>query len=173
MTNPPEGAGQHPGWGQPGQSHDPTQPVPGYPGPAYPGPAYPAPSYLAPSYPTPVYGPPWYGWPAPPPAPAPRRRTGLIASIVAVLAVAAAAALVLSMNLGARVLDRAAVQRSVAAQFQQTQGVAVQVTCDQSMKLVQGATYQCRATAANGASAPLLIRITDAGTGRYTWGATG
>jgi hypothetical protein len=81
----------------------------------------------------------------------------------------AAAAVVLPRVLGTRVLSRAATERDVAQQFEQHQGVAVRLTCDDRMTLATGATYHCRGTTAEGERVTLTTRITDARTARYTW----
>lgn len=123
-------------------------------------------------------GPPRYGPPgfAQPPYPAPgydvaprKRRTGVIAGVVALVVVVAATVVVLSLTLGTRVLDRSAVQRDVAAQFAQHQGVKVQLRCPGTMTLTKGATYRCRGTTAAGEDVALEIRVTDAAPARYIW----
>jgi hypothetical protein len=71
------------------------------------------------------------------------------------------------------VLNRSAVQRDVAQQFEQHEGVAIQLSCDRNMKLVQGATYACSGTTADGENVKLQIRITDADKAEYTWSEQG
>jgi TolB-like protein len=56
-------------------------------------------------------------------------------------------------------------------QFQQEEGVGVQVSCPDGMALVDGATYTCTGVTADGERVRLTLRITDAGTARYTWSA--
>jgi hypothetical protein len=90
-------------------------------------------------------------------------------ALVAVVATAVAVGVVLAATLRTRVLDRAAVQRDVAAQFQDHEGVAIRLDCADSMPLTTGATYRCRGTTAAGEQVTLLIRVTDARTARYTW----
>jgi Tfp pilus assembly protein PilV len=90
-------------------------------------------------------------------------------ALIAVVVAAAAITAVLSVTLRTRVLDRAAVQRDVAAQFRDHEGVAIRLDCADSMPLATGATYRCQGTTAAGEHVTLLIRVTDARTARYTW----
>jgi Domain of unknown function (DUF4333) len=147
------------GWGQ--------QPPPGqqYGQPGWGG--YGQQPYGQPQYGQPPYAQPGYG------TPAKKKRTGLIAGLIAAVAVIAAVVVVLSLTLGGKVLNRSAVQRDVAQQFEQHQGVAVQLTCDRTMKLVQGATYACSGRTADGEDVKLQIRITDADKAEYTWSEQG
>jgi hypothetical protein len=89
----------------------------------------------------------------------------LVTVVVAVVAVA----VVLSLTVRTRVLDRSAVERDVAAQFQEREGVAIRLDCADSMALTTGATYRCQGTTAEGEKVTLLIRVTDATKARYTW----
>ena len=89
--------------------------------------------------------------------------------LLAVVVVAVAVAGALSVTLRTRVLDRFAVERDVATQFRQHEGVAIRLDCADSMVLTTGATYRCRGTTADGEKVTLLIRVTDARTARYTW----
>lgn len=167
-------------------------------GPQYARPEYAPPRYARPPYAAPPAGPPQhapYGQPwAAPQAPqqyappgyglapygqdpyAPggaatptRRRRGLIWVLAGGVVVVAAIAVVLSLVLGTRVLDRAAVQRDVAVQFRQHEGVAIRLRCDDSMELTTGAIYRCTGTTADGEHVTLQIRVTDAKNARYTW----
>jgi hypothetical protein len=201
MSNPPQGgdeqrndAGQptpqssqqpwpepgHQGWAQPGQA------PPGYPPPPVygPPPGYPPPQVYGPppgygpqsGYGQQGYGQQGYGQPYASPGygqqpPAPKKKhTGLIIALSAVV-VAAAVAVVLSLVLGPRVLSRSAVQRDVAAQFEQHEGVTMQLRCDQRMKVADHATYTCEGTTADGDRVPVTITVTDAAKARYTWSA--
>lgn len=102
--------------------------------------------------------------------PARGRRTGLPVLLLLLFAVLVAAAVVLLPRVvGTRVLDRTATQRDVAEQFQERQGVAIRLTCEDRMTLTTGAAYACRGTTAQGQDVTLKIRITDAATARYTW----
>jgi hypothetical protein len=76
---------------------------------------------------------------------------------------------VLVMSLQSTVLDPAAVERDVAAQFQEREGVAVDLDCADDMEVVKGATYECSGTTADGESVTLRIAITDEDSAAYTW----
>jgi Domain of unknown function (DUF4333) len=105
----------------------------------------------------------------PPPTGPPRRsRTGLVLALAGVL-VAAAVAVVLVLLLSTEVLDRAAVERDVARQFQEREGVAVNLSCDHEMKVERGASYECTGTTAQGEEVRLRITVTDERTAAYTW----
>jgi hypothetical protein len=117
---------------------------------------------------------PPYGPGAPPgygagPAPTQPRRShkGLYAGLAA-LGLLLIAAVVLANLLGRTVLDRAAVERDVAAQFEEREGVAIDLSCDDDMQVDRGATYECAGTTADGEDVTLQIRI-DAEDGSYTW----
>jgi hypothetical protein len=155
---PPPTYGQTPSYGQ----------VPAYgpqPGP-YGPPAFgpPRPQYGAPQYgpPPPQYGAPQY-------APQQKSKVGLIALVTGVLLVLIAAVVVLVMTLQSTVLDPAAVERDVAAQFQEREGVAIDLDCPDQMDVVEGATYECTGTTADGESVTLRIAITDENSAAYTW----
>ena len=80
-----------------------------------------------------------------------------------------AGVVVLVMQLQSTVLDPAAVERDVAAQFEQREGVAIELQCGDSMEVRAGATYTCQGTTADGESVTLKIAITDPDTAAYTW----
>jgi hypothetical protein len=61
------------------------------------------------------------------------------------------------------------VQRDVARQFQDDQGVPISLTCDRRMPLVTGATYHCRGVTGAGEAVTITITITDARAATYTW----
>jgi hypothetical protein len=167
------------GWGQGQQPYG--QPAQGWGQQPYPQQGYAQPGYGQQPYGQPAH--PWgqqYGYAQPPYGQAPyygappkKKRTGLIAALIGALAVIAAVVVVLSLTLGGKVLNRAAVQRDVAQQFEQHEGVAIQLTCDRNMQLVQGATYSCRGTTADGENLILQIRVTDADKAEYTWSEQG
>jgi hypothetical protein len=172
------GYGQPPAYGHPAQQPYGHQPYaqPGYGPPGYGQQPYGQPGYAQPGYPQPGYGQQPYGHPqyseasyAPPGTPPKKRRTGLIVGLVAGVVVVAALAVVLSLSLGTRVLNRAAVQRDVASQFEEREGVAIDLTCASGMKLAKGATYQCQGTTADGENVTLTITVTDPGKADYTW----
>jgi hypothetical protein len=120
--------------------------------------------------PPPQYAP--YGAPGQfgaPQAPGRKSRVGLIAGLTAALLVLIAVGVVLAMNLGPTVLDRTAVERDVAAQFEQLEGVAIDLGCPEEMKVESGAEYSCTGTTADGEEVELAIRIGDKLNGDYTW----
>ena len=63
----------------------------------------------------------------------------------------------------------AAVERDVAAQFQEREGVSVELDCGDDMEVIEGATYECDGTTADGESVTLRIAITDEKSAAYTW----
>ena len=155
-----------PGYGQPGYGPPPQYGQPwGRPGP---------PQYGQPwgQQGPPQYGQPQHGqpWGAPPPyPPAPRRsRKGLVAGIVVPL-VLLLAAIVLARLLGDTVLDTSAVEDDVAEQFEEIEGVAVDLTCDDEMQVEQGADYECTGTTADDEEVTIRIVITDEETAAYSW----
>jgi hypothetical protein len=93
------------------------------------------------------------------------------------LAVAGAVVLLLTlvvmalvMTLGPTVLDRAAVERDVAVQFEELEGVAIDLNCPGEMRVESGAEYTCTGTTAEGEEVRLAIAITDPpDDARYTW----
>ena len=126
----------------------------------------------------PQYGPPQYGQQPPyagpgapygQPAPAKKSRVGLIAGVTVGLLVLIAVGVVLALTMSSTVLDRNAVQRDVAAQFEEREGVAVELECAQEMKVESDATYECTGTTADGEDVTLQIAITDEDTAAYTW----
>jgi hypothetical protein len=90
-------------------------------------------------------------------------------ALAAVVVVVVAVAVAVSLAVRTRVLDRSAVERDVAAQFQEHEGVAIRLSCADSMALTTGATYRCQGSTAEGEKVTLLIRVTDATKARYTW----
>jgi hypothetical protein len=192
MTNPPYGQpgqpgqpygqpaqpgyGGQPGYGQPAQPGYGGQPGQQYGQPAYGQPAAPgygqpaAPQYGAPGqYGTPgqygapgQYG-PGYGQPAK------KSRTGLIVGLVALLVLAVGAVLLFVFLGSSTVLDPGAVERDVAAQFQEREGVGIELTCPGDMEVTANATYECSGTTAAGEDVTLQIEITDEASAAYTW----
>jgi uncharacterized membrane protein len=183
MTNPPQGDDER-GEGSPGP-YDPdrqaTRPVPSYERPQQPhGQPYPSQPYgppqppgqygPPPQYGAPQYGPPQYGVPSyGHPAPAKKSRVGLVAAVTAGLLVLIAGAVALTLSLSSTVLDRNAVERDVAAQFEEREGVAIDLDCAEEMKVESGATYECTGTTADGEDVTLRIAITDEDTAAYEW----
>lgn len=109
----------------------------------------------------------------PEPGPArPRRRLVPVAAVAGVLAAAGLAGVLLDPTLfGRTVLDRGAVQRDVAGQFQQREGVAVALDCPTDMPLVAGRTYRCAGTTATGEPVTVRIVVTATRPPAYTWTA--
>jgi hypothetical protein len=158
-------------------SGPPYTPSPGYG--SYPpyGVAPPAQPYGQP-WGTPACGPPSYGQPPyglpgqPVPAPAAppqKSKVGLIAVLTGVILVVIAAVVVLVMALQSTVLDASSAERDVAAQFEQREGVAIDLTCPHDMEVRRDATYTCTGKTADGESVTLRLTITDAKTAAYTW----
>jgi uncharacterized protein DUF4333 len=172
----PYGAPAPGGYGQPQQPGPYGQPPYGQPGPPYgqpqqPGPygqpPYGQPPYGAPQYGQPGYGQPGHGQPGYEQPPRKSRR-GLIGGLVA-LAALLVLAVVLSRLLGDTLLDRGAVERDVAAQFEEREGVAVELDCPEEMTVESDAVYRCTGTTADGEDVTLEVRITEVVTASYTW----
>jgi len=98
-----------------------------------------------------------------------RRWIALIAVAVVVVAAGVTALLLLIQGGGDRVLSSSAVERDVAQQFQEKQGVSVKLTCKERMTLVTGGTYHCTGVTGEGESETVTIRVTDAKAAAYTW----
>jgi hypothetical protein len=165
MTNPPQGSDEQdhgPGTQQQGYPHgQPAQPY-GQPGWANQyGQPYGAPvrPYGAPP---PPYGQP-YG------VPAQKSHVGLIAGLTALALLVIAGVVVLVMALQSTVLDRSAVERDVATQFEEREGVAVDLTCPARMEVNSNSSYECTGTTADGEQVTLQITITDEDSAAYTW----
>jgi Domain of unknown function (DUF4333) len=164
-------------YGQPAQPWQQAQPLSGRPNYTQPGSGQPGygqppgqfgqPGYGPTPYPAPGYG-PQYGMPGQSYGPPRKPRTGLIAALtgLALLLVLAVVALV---ALQSTVLDPAAVERDVAAQFEQREGVAIDLTCTEEMEVEEGESYPCSGVTADGEEVDLQITITDEDSGAYTW----
>jgi hypothetical protein len=94
---------------------------------------------------------------------------GLIAAVTVGILVLIAGGVVLALSLSSSVLDRNAVERDVAAQFEEREGVAVELDCAEEMKVESGATYECTGTTADGEDVTLEIAISDEESAAYTW----
>jgi hypothetical protein len=158
--------GQGTGGNAPGQS-------PQYGEQQYGQPQYGQPQYGQPGYGQPGYG-PQYGGPGQPygqpyPAQPQKSKVGLIAGLtgLALLLIAGVVAALVAMQ--STVLDPAAVERDVAAQFEQREGVAIDLTCDEEMEVDEGDSYRCTGVTADGEEVTLQITITDEETAAYTW----
>ena len=173
MSTPPSSDDPRPGADRPPPDDAPTarqqppQPPPwGASGPYAPPAGAPGP------WPLPAAGgqwaPPQPAWAAPAPPRRDRTRTLLIAALVVVaLAIAGAAALLVYV-LSSTILDRSAVEAAVAAQFEEREGVALDLDCDERMIVRPGADYECEGTTADGEEVEILITVTD-NRGAYTW----
>jgi hypothetical protein len=166
MTEPPQDDQRPPAPGAP-PPHGVTPPY-GTP------PPYSAPQpYGTQPYGTQPYGPPQYAYAAPSAPgfapPAQKSRVKLIAGVTAVLLLLIAGAVVLALTLGKTLLDRSAVQRDVAAQFEQREGVGIDIDCPVDMEVENGATYDCKGTTDDGEDVTLRITIDDADAARYSW----
>jgi hypothetical protein len=67
------------------------------------------------------------------------------------------------------ILDRSAVEAAVSLQFEQREGVAVNLACAGRMVVAAGATYPCDGATADGEEIQIEVRLTD-DSGAYTWG---
>ena len=173
--------GQAPQYGQAAQYGQPQPPPygqaapppsfgpPAQPGYGHPGYGQPHQQYGAPQYGPAQYGAPGQQYGGPGGTPAEKSKVGLIALVTGVLLVVIAGVVALVMSLQSTVLDPDAVERDVAAQFQEREGVAIELDCAGDMEVDEGATYECRGTTADGESVTLQIAITDAETAAYTW----
>jgi hypothetical protein len=143
----------------------PGPPVYGPPQPWSPAPgAWPPPGAWGQ---TPAWGQPG-PWAAPPPSPAPRRRRRWpwVLGLLALAVVVAAVALPLAVRRTA--LDPQAVQRDVAAQYQQLRGGGLQLRCDRDMRVEVDRTYRCTGTTDTQGTVRITIRVTGRD-GAYTW----
>ena len=70
---------------------------------------------------------------------------------------------------GRTVLDRGAVQRDVAAQFQQREGVAVTLVCPQEMAVVTGRQLPVHRDDGERRDVPVRIVVTTTSPAAYTW----
>ena len=165
---PVPGAGPVPG---PGTAPQPAaQPGGTYGQPAWPqAPQYggPPPQYGAAPYQQPMYAPP--GGPYGPPPPAQKSKVGLIAAITGGILLVIVGVVVLVMALQSTVLDPASVERDVAAQFEEREGVAISLSCPEDMEVDKGATYECSGTTADDEDVTLQITIQDESSAAYTW----
>jgi hypothetical protein len=157
---------------------------PGYAQPQYGQPQYGQPQYSQPGYGAGPqgqapqgYGQPYGGQPYGPPgqyAPASgavrakKSRLRLYLGLAALVALVTFA-MVLANIMGPTVLNRAAVERDVAEQFEQREGVAIDLTCDAEMRVEEGESYPCTGVTADGEEVELQITITDENFAEYTW----
>jgi Domain of unknown function (DUF4333) len=152
-----------PQYGQPA-----AQPWQGYGQPPYGQPGYGQPPYAQPPYAQPGYG-PQYGMPGQPYGPPRKSKAGLIAGLTGLALLLVLGVVVAVVALQSTVLDPAAVERDVAAQFEQREGVAIDLSCPEDMEVEQGESYPCGGVTADGEEVTLQITITDEDTAAYTW----
>jgi hypothetical protein len=117
----------------------------------------------------PPYGQPPFGSPYGQPPPARKSRAGLIAALAGALVLLVAGGIVLAFALRSTVLDPRSVERDVAAQFEQREGVAVDLDCADDMSVEKGASYQCTGVTADEEAVTLQITVTDEVQAAYTW----
>jgi hypothetical protein len=175
MTNPPqdddhEGGPVRPPRPAPGSEYGRTwqPPVPPAYGQGY-GPQAPPPGWEQAPYAGPPYGQPFYGPPPGQPQLARKSRAGVIAAIAGAVLLLVVGGIVLAFALRSEVLDPRAVERDVAAQFEQREGVAIDLDCADRMKVESGASYECTGTTADDEPVTLRITITDEENATYTW----
>jgi hypothetical protein len=69
---------------------------------------------------------------------------------------------------GGTALDPDVVQRDVAEQFEEREGVALQLSCDGDMTVEPGRSYDCAGLTADGEPVRITITVTDEDA-NYTW----
>jgi len=161
-SNPPYGAAP------PAQPYGQPWGTQAYGPPHYGASQYAASQYGPPRYGAPPYGPPGQPFPASA-GPRQKSKVGLIAVLTGVALAVIAAVVVLVMTLQSTVLDATSAERDVAAQFEQREGVAIDLHCPDDMEVRTGAVYTCTGKTADGESVTLRLAITDAKTASYTW----
>jgi len=160
----PGGYGQQPPYGQPtsGQQAPYAQQQFG------PGPYGQQPGYgQQPSYGQYGQPPPWQPGATQAP-PRDRTRKRLILALEAVGLAIAVRIGTLVYVLSATILDRTAVEDAVSSQFEEREGVALDLECRHRMIVRPGADYDCDGTTADGEEITIEITITDS-EGAYTW----
>ena len=135
----PPSYGAQPGYGAPQQS--------GYPGQQGPGQGYGS------------------GYPSAPPK---KSKTVLWVAVGAAVIVAAVVFVLVRFVLVTEILDPAKVQEDVAAQFEDQEGVSIELNCPSDMVVEVGRTYECTGTTADSEDVTLVIEIS-AENGDYTW----
>jgi hypothetical protein len=96
-----------------------------------------------------------------------RASVGLVAGLTVLVALVAGG--VTALALGPLTLDPAAVQRDVAAQFEQEHGVGVQLHCPGDMEIARGEVHRCTGTTSAREEITIEIRMTGSPDGAYTW----
>ena len=69
---------------------------------------------------------------------------------------------------GATGLDPRAVERDVATQYEEREGVALDLECDEQMTVEEGGTYECEGSTDDGDEVTITITVTSPD-GEYTW----
>jgi hypothetical protein len=119
-----------------------------------------------------------YGVPGPDAAPgrydpaalAKKSRRGVIAAVTTLVVLLVAGGVVAALTLGPRILSREAVERDVAAQFEELNGVPIEIECPDDMALESGAEYTCIGITEEGEEVELAVAVTDPpGDAEYTW----
>jgi hypothetical protein len=85
------------------------------------------------------------------------------------LAVLLALAVYTGGTLRPRVLDTAAVERDVAAQFEEREETAVELDCADRMRVRPLAEYECDGVTEDGDELTFVIRIVDEEDAAYDW----
>jgi len=92
----------------------------------------------------------------------------IVTFAVAGVLLLALAILLPTVFLAKTVLDPAAVQQDVAAQFQDQEGVGIELTCPGDMEVEVSRTYECTGTTEDSEDVTLVIEIAHED-GNYTW----
>ncbi|MQA34612.1 DUF4333 domain-containing protein [Modestobacter roseus] len=74
----------------------------------------------------------------------------------------------LTPGFGPTRLDPDAVERDVAAQYQDLRGVPLELRCAEPMPVEAGGSYRCEGTTGDGGPVTVTIEVTSAD-GAYTW----
>jgi hypothetical protein len=109
----------------------------------------------------------WGGPPQPAHGRRRRRRPRLLLSFSALVFLILAIVVVPTLT-GRTALDPQTVQRDVAGQFEEQQGVSVDLRCADRMTVDPGRHYQCAGTTSEGEPVTITITITDRNA-NYTW----
>ena len=97
-----------------------------------------------------------------------RSRLVVVGACIAVLVTAGLVVLAVR-SLPPEELDRAAVERDVAAEFEERQGVALDLDCPRDMPVASGEGYTCDGATTDGEPVSVWIQVDDRLDGSYTW----
>lgn len=103
------------------------------------------------------------------PQPSGRRSHRPLYGGLALIAVLLIVALAIGRYLGPTLLDADAVERDVAAQFEERHGVALDLSCEQEMLVASGEVYRCEGRTADREEVTIEVLISDSLDGAYTW----